>query len=172
MTLKPHWLLLFAGLALGACTHTPQPVHYFAEGKPAKLSDWQVVFRDGDTLALNARVVPYDLNTPLFSDYAHKLRTIWMPEHAAAKYAAEQAFDFPVGTIISKTFYYPRPKTGGNATSVARTYDQSHDFAGEGLDLRNVHLIETRCPRREQGCKRFRTSEYAADPVNPRAPAT
>ena len=153
---KPRCLLLLAALALCACARAPQPVHYFAEGKPARLSDWGVVFRSGDTLALNARVVPYDLNTPLFSDYAHKLRTIWMPEHAAAKYDAQETFDFPVGTIISKTFYYPLTKTGRDAKSVARTYDASRDFAGDGLDLRHVRLIETRLlVRREHGWEAF-----------------
>jgi uncharacterized repeat protein (TIGR03806 family) len=147
-------LIMLGGLVLGACARAPQPVHYFAEGKPARLSDWSVVFRDGDTLALNQRVVPFDLNTPLFSDYAHKLRTLWMPQGSAAKYDATQAFDFPVGTIISKTFYYP--KAEGDAKSVARTYDQSRDFAGEGLDLRYVRLIETRLlVRRERGWEVF-----------------
>jgi uncharacterized repeat protein (TIGR03806 family) len=151
-----RWFATFAAcLTLAACARAPQPVHYFAAGKPAKLSDWNVVFRAGDMLALNARVVPYDLNTPLFSDYAHKLRTIWMPEHAAARYDATQTFDFPVGTIISKTFYYPNA-AARDAKSVARTYDQTRDFAGEGLDLRNVRLVETRLlVRREQGWEAF-----------------
>ena len=96
-------------LSLAACFHAPQPVHFFAEGKPAKLSDWQVVYSDGGNLVLNAGVVPYDLNSPLFSDYAHKLRTIWMPRGVSAKYNADADFEFPVGTIISKTFYYPLP---------------------------------------------------------------
>jgi len=136
--------------ALGACARAPQPVHYFAAGRPQHLSDWQVVFRDSGRLALNERVVPYDLNTPLFSDYAHKLRTLYLPPGSAARYDATQTFDFPVGTIITKTFYYPRG--GDTATSVARTYDQSRDFAGEGLDLANVRLIETRVlVRRAQG---------------------
>ena len=128
--------------ALGGCARAPQPVHYFAEGRPAHLSDWQVVFRDRGRLALNARVVPYDLTTPLFSDYAHKLRTLYLPPGSSARYDATQTFDFPVGTIITKTFYYPRGSDA--ATSVSRTYDQSRDFAGEGLDLSRVRLIETR----------------------------
>jgi uncharacterized repeat protein (TIGR03806 family) len=137
-------------LALVACFRTAQPVHYFAEGRPAKLSDWQVVYADGHTLALNEGVVPYDLNTPLFSDYAHKLRTVWMPRGTSAKYDADGSFDFPAGTIISKTFYYPLPKGAAHdADAVARTYDQSTEFSdtgrGErGLKLANVHLIETR----------------------------
>jgi uncharacterized repeat protein (TIGR03806 family) len=136
--------------ALSGCARTPQPVHYFADGRPEHLSDWHVVFRDGERLALNERVVPYDLNTPLFSDYAHKLRTLYLPRGTPARYDATRTFDFPVGTIITKTFYYPQG--GGTATSVARTYDQSRDFAGEGLDLASVRLIETRIlVRRAQG---------------------
>ena len=144
-------------LALVACFRTAQPVHFFAAGRPAKLSDWQVVYRDGRNLALNEGVVPYDLNTPLFSDYAHKLRTIWMPRGTSAKYNADGSFDFPVGTIISKTFYYPRSvRAARDTNAVARTYDQSTEFSdagsGErGLKLSNVHLIETRILVRRQG---------------------
>ena len=54
----------------------------------------------------NERVVPYTLNTPLFSDYAHKLRFIYFPEGMVAKYDSEQVLNFPVGTAIIKTFYY------------------------------------------------------------------
>jgi uncharacterized repeat protein (TIGR03806 family) len=158
-----RWLQ--AGVAaciLAACSPAPQAVHFFAEGKPAKLSDWQVVSARSGSLTLNAGVVPYDLNTPLFSDYAHKLRTIWMPQGMSAKYNPDTTFDFPVGTIITKTFYYPLPKGGRDAKSVARTYDQSADFTRaadgreRGLDLAHVHLIETRVlVRREAGWEAF-----------------
>lgn len=145
--------LLVSALAalLSACARAPEPpVHFVADGRPAHLSDWHVLYRDGRRLVLNERVVPYDLNTPLFSDYAHKLRTVWMPPGAAAGYDPAHSFDFPVGTILSKTFYYPRAK--GGARAVARTYDASRNFAGEGLDLANVRLIETRLlVRREHG---------------------
>jgi uncharacterized repeat protein (TIGR03806 family) len=150
----PRWAALaaavFVGSILGACSSAPQPVHFFADGRPQRLSEWHVVYRDGGRLALNERVVPYDLNSPLFSDYAHKLRTLYLPSGSAARYLAKETFEFPVGTIITKTFYYPRG--GDTGVSVARTYDQSHDFAGAGLDLANVRLIETRVlVRRAQG---------------------
>jgi len=141
---------VLAASALTGCTHAPPPpVHFFAAGRPEHLSDWHVVFRDGGSLVLNERVVPYDLNTPLFSDYAHKLRTLWMPAGSSATYSATDSFEFPVGTIFSKTFYYPR---AGGAAAVSRTSDQSRDFSGLGLNLANVRLIETRLLiRREQG---------------------
>src|SRR3546814_356598 len=78
-------------LCVAACSQAPAPVTFHADGYPEKLGDWNVVYRDGDALALNDRVVPFDLNTPLFSDYAHKLRTVWMPEGAHARSEAPEA---------------------------------------------------------------------------------
>ncbi|AEI47563.1 SO2930 family diheme c-type cytochrome [Runella slithyformis] len=52
-------------------------------------------------------VVPYRLNTPLFSDYAEKLRFIQLPAGTTVAYNADRVLDFPVGTAIIKTFYYP-----------------------------------------------------------------
>lgn len=146
---------LSALLCLAACHRGLEPVAFHDEGYPPKLSDWHVVEARDGVLQLNEGVVPYELNTPLFTDYAHKLRTIWMPKGVAAKYSPTDTFDFPVGTIISKTFFYPIPKGATrNAADVARTYDTRRDFAesGQGLDLANVHLVETRLlVRRKDG---------------------
>ncbi len=54
-----------------------------------------------------AGILPYALNTPLFSDYAEKLRFIKVPPGHSAPYNADKVLDFPVGTILIKTFYYP-----------------------------------------------------------------
>jgi uncharacterized repeat protein (TIGR03806 family) len=142
-----------AALALTACGHAPVPVNFVADGRPPKLSDWHVVFADGGVLALNGGVIPYDLNTPLFSDYAHKLRTVWMPPGTPAKYEDKEGFDFPVGTIITKTFYYPLAKgAGSNSSSVART-DEEVQLP---LRLDRVRLVETRVlVRRTSGWQAF-----------------
>jgi len=146
-------LLAALALALAACTRTPMPVNFIVEGRPARLSDWHVVYAQAGFLALNTGVVPYDLNTPLFSDYAHKLRTVWMPPGTSAKYDPNDSFDFPVGTIITKTFYYPLPKgSHGNSLSVARTYDESR----LPLALDRIRMVETRVlVRREAGWQAF-----------------
>jgi len=128
-------------------------VHFFAEGQPPTLDAWNLIQVKNGTLSLNAGVVPYDLNTPLFTDYAHKLRTIWIPDGKAATYHPEQALEFPVGTIISKTFYYPRAQ-GSTAqdNTVARTSPSISFLQNETLDLSAVRLIETRLlVRREAG---------------------
>jgi len=52
-------------------------------------------------------VHPYSLNTPLFSNYAEKLRFIRLPEGGKIRYRDSTTFDFPVGTVLIKNFYYP-----------------------------------------------------------------
>ncbi|MFL6698067.1 MAG: SO2930 family diheme c-type cytochrome [Vitreoscilla sp.] len=136
-------------VALGSCSRAPAPVNFIADGRPEHLSDWHVLEVSGGRLAPNAGVLPYDLVTPLFSDYAHKLRTVWMPAGQSAKYSADQAFDFPVGTILSKTFYYPR--AAGAADAVLQTDDAEPGAPAAGLDLSRVRLIETRLLVRRAG---------------------
>ncbi len=52
-------------------------------------------------------VLPYDLISPLFSDYAHKKRFIWMPNGVSASYVNDYSvLDFPIGTMLIKNFYY------------------------------------------------------------------
>ena len=126
---------------LASCARAPAPVAFVADGKPEHLSDWHLLDVAGGRLVPNAGVLPYDLVTPLFSDYAHKLRTVWMPAGQSATYTADKAFEFPVGTILSKTFYYPR---AGASDAVLKTYDPEPGSPAAGLDLSRVRLVETR----------------------------
>jgi len=146
------FLLVFCIVWLAGCGQQSS-VHFFAEGQPPTLDDWHLLNLKDGTLSLNTGVVPYDLNTPLFTDYAHKLRTIWVPDGQTAVYQSEQALEFPVGTIISKTFYYPRPE--GSTTDsnlVLRTPTSVSVLHDEALLLSRVRLIETRLlVRREAG---------------------
>ena len=57
------------------------------------------------------RVLPYDLNNPLFSDYAHKARYVWMPEGSSANYTDEGLLDFPKDAVLIKSFYYQNDET-------------------------------------------------------------
>lgn len=77
------------------------------EPYPAKLSAWRLFVGKPAELRPNQSVVPYDINTPLFSDYALKHRFVWMPKGTSAKYLPHDVFEFPVGTILSKTFAFP-----------------------------------------------------------------
>lgn len=120
----------------------PQPV-VIEEGWPDALSDWGQMSVGAQTLVLGERVVPYELNTALFSDYALKLRTVWLPEGAGpAIYHERDTFTFPVGTVITKTFYYPR--VAGGLSEVSRRGEPANYFSGAELQLADVRLVETR----------------------------
>lgn len=139
--------LLFCLLAACSKSQDITPI-FHAEGRPATLSEWGILAVSSGELKLAPRVLPYDLNTPLFSDYSHKLRTVWMPEGMAARYDETQTFEFPVGTIISKTFYYPKDASG----AVLKTNDTTQARIKSGFKLQYVRLIETRIlVRRESG---------------------
>jgi uncharacterized repeat protein (TIGR03806 family) len=141
------WIALaLASMLLASCSgdENQSPV-FHSETNPERLSEWHMLSIKDKKLHLAARVTPYDLNTPLFSDYAHKLRTIWMPEGKAAAYDANDAFDFPVGTVITKTFYYQIP-AGSSAKEgvVLRNVDNTSQLLNTGFDLASVKLVETR----------------------------
>lgn len=142
--MKNAWLVLTVVLLAG-CEQQPRAPLYLPSGEsyPETLSGWGVLQqRDGQLQPVDG-VLPYDLNTPLFTDYAHKLRTIWMPQGSSAKYG-EARFDYPVGTVLSKTFYYPRDLHGRLLRSEQRD--------AEVVELERVRLIETRILlRQEQG---------------------
>ena len=92
-------------------------------------------------------MVTYELATPLFSDYAQKWRTIWMPKGMHATYDPNRWFDFPVGTIVTKTFYYTAPIAATDpqkSATVLKATRAMYQSGVNGLDLAHVRLVETR----------------------------
>ena len=66
----------------------------------------------------NGGGVPYELNTPLFSDYSSKYRFLFVPPGQAAAYRDHTAgvgatLAFPVGTVIAKTFSFRKEDAAG-----------------------------------------------------------
>jgi uncharacterized repeat protein (TIGR03806 family) len=134
-------LIALVVLAASGCQRAPHTGLDYSGDFPERLSEWRLLEQRDGKLVPNAHVTPYDLNSPLFSDYAHKLRTILLPAGTSIRYG-EDAFEFPVGTVITKTFYYPRGGTGTEGRiAVRKELAQSEDPA---LDLSQVRLIETR----------------------------
>lgn len=133
---------LWAGFHLSRDAPAPVP-HFAADGYPAHLSDWGMLSAGGTRLKLGQGVLPYDLATPLFSDYAGKLRVIYVPKGHAAIYDGVRTFDFPVGTIIAKTFYYPLA-AGAADGHVLRAVGAATQTGADGLDVSHVRLVETR----------------------------
>lgn len=128
---------------LAACMDSPGP-EFNPGQEPLRLSDWNLFELKGGALVPNPaslRVEP--LNT-LFSDYAHKLRTVSIPAGKQVGWTAD-GLDFPVGTILSKTFYYPRNDAGGLILS-------EHQGALDSISLDYHRILETRLlVRRPEG---------------------
>ncbi len=144
--MRNFFLIVAVCALLSACEQTLRPVTVHGEAAiPERLSEWGVVFADGETFDLNNDVIPYDLNTPLFTDYALKLRTVWIPDGAAAQYNDNREFDFPVGTIISKTFHYEKASGSRAGALKVVKVDREAALDDQGqLDLENYLLVETR----------------------------
>jgi uncharacterized repeat protein (TIGR03806 family) len=95
-------------LTVAGCEPDDQPVRFNHEAAPfEKFSDYRFYLGNPADLTPNKRVLPYDLNTSLFTDYAKKKRFIWMPEGVSGVYNDTDVFDLPVGTVLIKNFYYP-----------------------------------------------------------------
>ena len=96
--------------AEGSCSATTNGVNWDAlmtEVCP-KLSDYNLFTDASDPTAGPTRGgVPYDLSTALFSDYTSKYRFVFVPEGKTVGYNPSEALDFPVGTVITKTFALP-----------------------------------------------------------------
>lgn len=101
--------LALALLAAGASAQpAPPPVNQravMADQPPELLSAYRF-FRDAGAREPNAGVTPYDLNSPLYSDGALKFRFVYIPPGAQAHYNDSAVFDFPVGTVLIKTFAF------------------------------------------------------------------
>lgn len=71
------------------------------------LSEYNFFQGDIKNLEPNFGVLPYTLNSTLFSDYTKKKRFIWMQNNSTATYISDDTpLEFPIGTVLIKNFYY------------------------------------------------------------------
>ena len=70
-----------------------------------RLSQWNL-FDDIAQQTLVDGVMPYDVNTALFSDYTTKQRFLVLPPGGMATWSDVDALDLPVDTVLVKTFSY------------------------------------------------------------------
>ena len=162
---------------------------------PKLLSEYKLFRGELSKLEAVDGVIEYDVNTALFSDYSLKKRVIRIPEGASANYQSFEAFDFPVGTVISKTFYYVDDMT--QATSQRRLIetrilrraedgwiglpyvwndeqtDATLSLAGAAVEVRWVHhdgtsRINTHLVPNLNDCMRCHQNESMA-PLGPKA---
>jgi uncharacterized repeat protein (TIGR03806 family) len=197
-SLTPAGAALVATLALVVCAATGcgrggPPT---AETPLEKLSDYGLFQGNGSTQQPAAGVIPYDLNTPLFSDYTEKYRFVKLPPGASATYDPDDAFAFPVGTVIAKTFAYQvdarDPKLGRRLLETrilkheasgwvglpyiwnAQQTEATLDVAGEFVDVAWIDAAGERqtnnyiIPNANQ-CKGCHKQGDAMEPLGPKA---
>jgi uncharacterized repeat protein (TIGR03806 family) len=95
------------GLAIAARAASPAAVNTaaVAEGMPATLAEFGL-FADAAAQVPAAGVIPYRLNTPLYSDGAEKLRFLYLPAGAEVTAGEDGLLQFPIGTALIKTFAF------------------------------------------------------------------
>ncbi|MGB3625159.1 MAG: SO2930 family diheme c-type cytochrome [Henriciella sp.] len=166
-----------------------------ADKAAAKLSDYGL-FKDAAARQPAPGVIGYDLVNPLFSDHASKHRLVYVPGGKAAAYRETDVFDFPVGSVLIKTFAFApdmrAPEEGETYKETrllihkadgwaARPYVWNEDGteavyspAGKWLDLEFVDpggepvSIEYRVPNQNQ-CKTCHQLGDDIAPIGPKA---
>ena len=107
---RKHLVLTFllatvSGLVYVTCQSNNQSIELQDEPHQ-KLSEYNFFQGLLSDLSPHQEVIPYDLNSPLFSDYANKARFIWMPAGSSADYTTEKTLEFPDKTVLIKNFFF------------------------------------------------------------------
>ena len=76
-----------------------------ADSPPKLLSEYGFFLNTKDQITVPG-VLPYELITSLFSDYADKHRFVYVPKSKIAAYQKNSVFSFPIGSVLIKTFSY------------------------------------------------------------------
>ncbi len=98
------------GSVVAHATILVEPTHerdqvILSDQLPTLLSEFQF-FDDAAGRDPADRVIAYELNTPLFSDGADKLRYVYVPANSTIGSDGEGLLQFPVGSAIIKTFAF------------------------------------------------------------------
>ena len=166
-----------------------------AESFPEKLSEFEFFLDDSAQLP-NDKVIPYELISTLFSDYSYKQRWVYVPGNKKAKYVENWVFDFPTGSALIKTFYYPvderapelgkqlletrlllRKESGWEAVSYAWNEEQNEAYkkiAGKTINvdwtdfMGEEKTVRYRVPNVNQ-CKECHDADDKISPIGPKA---
>lgn len=85
-----------------------QPLIQNKTNEKQQLSDYGFFKTPLAQLIPEKNVYAYDVNTPLFSDYASKKRFVFLPEGSSMQYAEDQkTLLFEEGSVLIKNFFYP-----------------------------------------------------------------
>jgi uncharacterized repeat protein (TIGR03806 family) len=191
------WAVALVLLTTGCGTHPAHEARREAPAEPfERLSQYALFAGEPKAQQPAPGVIPYDLNSALFSDYADKYRFIKLPAGTRAAYREDDVFDFPVGTVIAKTFAFPRDaRDSSQGRRLIETRILKHnedgwvglpyvwndaqteatlDVAGDTVDVSWIHTDGRRMtdnyiiPNSNQ-CKGCHTSGEKMRPIGPKA---
>jgi uncharacterized repeat protein (TIGR03806 family) len=157
-----------------------------ADAAPRTLAEFGF-FTDAAGRQPAARVTPYELNVPLWSDGADKLRYIYLPEGTRLAADGEGLLQFPVGAAIIKSFAFGKGADqrlietrvllhradGWVALPYRWNAEQTEAtlaLAGGRLDVQTPagETISYRIPNKNQ-CKECHSLNGAVIPIGPKA---
>ena len=166
-----------------------------ADSFPEKLSEFEFFLDDSAQLP-DDKVIPYELISTLFSDYSYKQRWVYVPNNKKAEYVENWVFDFPTGSALIKTFYYPvderapelgkqlletrlllRKESGWEAVSYAWNEEQNEAYkkiAGKTINaswtdfMGEEKSVRYRVPNVNQ-CKECHDADDQISPIGPKA---
>ena len=159
----------------------------------SKLSDYRF-FKDLTNQIPTDEVLPYQLQSELFSDYTYKQRFVYVPPAMKVGHEKNKVFMFPVGSVLIKTFSYQNTvsklnpqlletrllihsKGGWKAVSYIWNENQSEaylslvggtiqtSFSDEDGNIRSVRY---RAPNKNQ-CKECHQVYASITPIGPKA---
>ena len=159
----------------------------------SKLSDYGF-FKDLTNQIPIDEVLPYQLQSELFSDYTYKQRFVYVPPAMKVGHEKNKVFMFPVGSVLIKTFSYQNTMSeltpqlletrllihsegGWKAVSYIWNEDQSEaylslvggtiqtSFSDEDGNIRSVRY---RAPNKNQ-CKECHQINASLTPIGPKA---
>ena len=162
---------------------------------PKKLSDFSF-FKDNKAQIPSEGVLPYELISSLFSDYSYKQRWVYVPKGMSASFEKDKVLDFPTGSALIKTFYYPiderdlslgkklmetrlllKKDYGWEAVSYAWNEQQNEAYkkiAGKTINaswidfMGDERQVRYRVPNVNQ-CKECHAAEDEITPIGPKA---
>ncbi|MEQ8746237.1 SO2930 family diheme c-type cytochrome [Pyruvatibacter sp.] len=107
MSLRTYVVAALLAIASVAPARAQVNISAIADGTAPRALSGFGFFADAAAQQPATGVVPYDLITPLFTDYAEKYRFVYVPEGQSAPYNPDDVFALPVGSALIKTFAYP-----------------------------------------------------------------
>lgn len=113
-----------AAVSTTASTDAVSDMSITQSASPTRLSEFS--FFLGSPMKPSPRLVPYELRTALFTDYAIKQRFIYLPNEGQLTADGNGKLIFPVGTALIKSFGYK----GANGLDVIETRLLLHKAQG------------------------------------------